>query len=191
MTSHTTLRDSEDETMPRLIPIVLLLAMASAVGCQSSPPVNAFQMSESVLQERQLQTRRFDDIDEHKLLVACAGVLQDLSFILDESEAELGVVVASKRRVIENSATATITHLLDIFADIEIAIDKEQRISASLVTWPDPDNERSYFVRVTFQRLVWNTKNEVSRREALDDPKLYQRFFSHLSKSVFLEAHSI
>jgi hypothetical protein len=191
MISHTIRRDFEDETMPRLTPIVLLLAMASVVGCQASLPKNSFQMSESVLQERQLQTRRFDDVDENSLLAACAGVLQDLGFNLDESEAELGVIVASKRRVVQNAAAATITHLLDILVDIEIAVDKEQRIRASLVSWPDPDKEHSYFVRVTFQRIVWNTKNEVSRREALDDPQLYQRFFDHLSKSVFLEAHSI
>ena len=66
-----------------------------------------------------------------------------------------------------------------------------QRIRASLVTWPDPYNERSYFARVTFQRVVWNTENKVSRREVLNEPQLYQRFFEQLSKSVFLEAHSL
>ncbi len=191
MISHTTRRDSEGETMLRITPFILLIALASTVACQSSPPHKSFQLSESALQVRQLQTRRFDDADEGTLLAACAGVLQDLGFNLDESEAELGLVVASKRRDVQNMATATITKFLDIFVDIEIAIDKEQRIRASLVTWPDPDNERSYFVRVTFQRVVWNTENEVSRREALNDPQLYQRFFDRLSKSVFLEAHSL
>jgi hypothetical protein len=177
--------------MYRFNPIVLLIATTFVVGCQSSPPQKSFQMSESALQVRQLQIRRFDDVDEGTLLAACAGVLQDLGFNLDESETELGVVVASQRRDVQNRVTATMTNLLDIFMNIEIAIDKEQRIRASLVTWPDPDNERAYFVRVTFQRVVWNTENEVSRREALNDPELYQRFFDRLSKSVFLEAHSL
>jgi len=177
--------------MYRFSPIILLIALASNVACQSSPPQKSFQLSESALQERQLQTRRFDDAEEGTLLAACAGVLQDLGFNLDESEAELGLVVASKRRDVYNRAVGTITNLLDIFVDIEIAIDKEQRIRASLVTWPDQDNERVSFVRVTFQRVAWNTENEVSRREALNDPELYQRFFDRLSKSVFLEAHSL
>lgn len=177
--------------MYRFPPIIILIALASTVACQSSPPQKSFQLSESALQVRQLQTRRFDDVDEGTLLAACAGVLQDLGFNLDESETELGVVVASKRRDVQNWGTATMSNLLEVFMGIEIAIDKEQRIRASLVTWPDPDNERVYFVRVTLQRVVWNTENEVSRREALNDPQLYQRFFDRLSKSVFLEAHSL
>jgi hypothetical protein len=196
MISPTTRRDFEGETMLRITPFILLIALASIAGCQSGgsqigPAQKSFQLSESAVQVRQLQTRRFDDVDEGTLLAACAGVLQDLGFNLDESETELGVVVASKRRDVRNRVMATMTNLLDIFVDIEIAIDKEQRIRASLVTWKDPDKERVYFVRVTFQRVVWNTDNEVSRREALNDPELYQRFFDRLSKSVFLEAHSL
>ena len=103
----------------------------------------------------------------------------------------LGLVVASKRREVHNSVTTSIVRLLDIIADIEIAVDKEQRIRASLVTWPNPNMERSHFVRVTFQRIVRNTENEISRQEALDEPQLYQLFFDRLSKSVFLEAHKI
>jgi hypothetical protein len=177
--------------MSRFIPIILFIVLTSGGGCQATLPERAFQMSDSALQVRRLQTRRFDDIDEEKLLAASAGVLQDLGFNLDESETELGLVVASKRRTVEPSVKGTIVLLLDIFADIEISVDKEQRIRASLVSWPDPKRDRSYFVRVTFQRIVWNTEDEISRQEALNDARLYQRFFEQLSKSVFLEAHSI
>jgi len=177
--------------MLRISLLILLLILMFASGCQTTPPEGSFQLSGPALQERQLQTRRFDDIAEAKLLAASAGVLQDLGFNLDESETELGLVVASKRRSVHRSATASIAQLLEIFMDIEIPLDKEQRIRASLVSWPDPNMESSYFVRVTFQRIVTNTENEISRREALNDPRLYQRFFDQLSKSVFLEAHSI
>ena len=177
--------------MSRFTPSILLLVLTFAVGCQATLPKRSFQLSGPALQERQLQTRRFDDISEEKLLAASAGVLQDLGFNLDESETELGLVVASKRRSVHRTATASIAQLLEIFTDIEIPFDKEQRIRASLVSWPDPNKESSYFVRVTFQRIVTNTENEISRQEALDDPRLYQRFFDQLSKSVFLEAHSI
>ena len=177
--------------MWRSTPTILLLAVIFCGGCQATLPERAFKMPDSALQERQLQTRRFDDIDEETLLAASAGVLQDLGFNLDESESELGLVVASKRKNVAPSAADRIILLLDIIADIDISVDKEQRIRASLVSWPDPNNEGSHFVRVTFQRVVWNTDDVISKREALNDPQLYQRFFEQLSKSVFLEAHSI
>ena len=171
--------------------IVVLFLVALLAGCQATVPATALKLPPESLQERQLQTRRFDGISEADLLAACAGVLQDLGFNLDEAEAPLGLIVASKNRSAMNHSTAAVKRLLDIFLDIEMEIDDEQRIRASLVTKAVPNVSDSYQVRVTFQRIVWTTENEISKREELDDPELYQQFFDRLSKSVFLEAHSI
>lgn len=46
-------------------------------------------------------------------------------------------------------------------------------------------------LRVTFQRLIFNTKRQITRRESIKDDKIYHEFFTKLSKSVFLEAHNI
>lgn len=171
--------------------LTVLAVFAMLAGCATPVPERALNMPAQTLENRRLQTRRFDGIGEADLLAACAGVLQDLGFDLDESEADLGLLVASKQRSAHDRTQAILATLVDIFVDIEIEIDKEQRIRASLVTQPVPDAERSFLVRVTFQRIVWNTENEIAKREALTDPELYQRFFERLSKSVFLEAHSI
>lgn len=173
-------------TKTGLLVVIVLLA-----GCQSTPPERALQLPAASLDVRQLQTRRFADIDEAQLLAASAGVLQDLGFNLDESEVELGLIVASKRKTAIDHGLHQFTKLLEIFADVEFAVDKEQRIRASLVSWPVPGADEEYFVRVTFQRIVWNTENDISKQESLDDPIIYQEFFDRLSKSVFLEAHSI
>lgn len=177
--------------MARLTVISFLLMLTVLSGCQTTQPSRALQLPPASLENRQLQTRRFADTTEDTLLAACAGVLQDLGFNLDESETELGVIVASKRRSAVDPGTGRLMQLLSILADIDIPVDKEQRIRVSLVSWPTSDVEGSFFVRVTFQRVVWNTDNEVSRREELNDPQIYQQFFERLSKSVFLEAHAI
>ena len=180
-------------TTPRNIPTFAgpLIALLMLAACQSTPQHTALELPPESLADRQMQTRRFDGIDEADLLAACAGVLQDLGFNLDESEVPLGVLVASKHRPAGQPAKATIAWFLDFLTDIELEFDKDQRIRASIVTRPAADRQRSYLVRVTFQRIVWNTENEISRREVLNEPELHQTFFDNLSKSVFLEAHSI
>ena len=170
---------------------VLLPVCAMLAACAATIPERALELPAQTLEDRRMQSRRFEGIGEAELLAACAGVLQDLGFNVDESEADLGLIVASKERPAHDRGQATIAMLLDIFVDIEIDVDKEQRIRASLVTQPVEGDTRAYLVRVTFQRIVWNTKNEISKREVLNDPELHQQFFDRLSKSVFLEAHSI
>ncbi len=169
----------------------LPFVLAVLGGCQTPMPEQALALPPQSLQDRRLQTRRFDGIAEADLLAACAGVLQDLGFNLDDSDADLGLLVASKERDARNVGQTGLATLLDFFFDVEIDVDKEQRIRASLTTAPVTGSPGSYRVRVTFQRTVWNTGNEISKREALNEPQLYQQFFERLSKSVFLEAHSI
>jgi hypothetical protein len=69
--------------------------------------------------------------------------------------------------------------------------DKEQRMRASVVTRPIGERGEYIAVRVTFQRIVWNTQGQVTTSESLTDPKIYQEFFDKLSKAIFLEAQEI
>ncbi len=46
-------------------------------------------------------------------------------------------------------------------------------------------------VRVTFQRVIFNTQGQVTLREQINEPELYQQFFDKLSQAVFLEAHEL
>ena len=171
-------------------PAALLVTALLSAGCQATPAARALSLPPAPLADRAQQTRRFDGVAEAELLSACAGVLQDLGFNIDASEAELGLLVASKARPAGSRAQSTFAVLAEVFMDVEIAVDREQRIRASLVTTPTAAAADSYLVRITFQRVVWNTDNDVSKREALRDPELYRQFFERLSKSVFLEANS-
>lgn len=46
-------------------------------------------------------------------------------------------------------------------------------------------------VRVTFQRIIFDTHGNITRAEQIKDPELYQKFYEKLSQAVFLEAHEI
>lgn len=164
-------------------------------GCAAKIPKDALQMAPESLERRQLQTRRFDGIDEKSILQASAGVLQDVGFNLDESETRLGLIVASKER---SAMTAGQVILAVIAAGFGAStpIDKTQKIRVSLVARPaspdvEPAEATSFLVRVTFQRIIRDINDRITRIEAVDDPAVYREFFEKLSKSVFLEAHEI
>ena len=171
--------------------IVAALALGLAAGC-ATVPKDALRLEPDSLEKRQLQTRRFDGIAEPDLLAASAGVLQDLGFNLDESESRLGLIVASKQRSAVEAGQVAGAVLL-AFLGVNASWDRTQRIRVCLVARPasdEPEN-RSHFVRVTFQRTVWNTANAITRVEAVEEPGIYEEFFQKLSQSVFLEAHKI
>lgn len=176
-------------------PVVVATALLTC-GCASSIPKDALQMTPDTLERRQLQTRRFEGTNEQKILAASSGVLQDLGFNLDESETQLGVIVASKDRSAVSAGQVAGAVLLAALSGTYVPTDKTQKIRVSLIVRPADLNipaksSERFMVRVTVQRLVWNDQGQLTRSEAIDEPEIYQEFFEKLSKSLFLEANQI
>ena len=184
-------------------PLIWLTVMALIVaGCGSSLPKHLLRLTPDTLQNRVLQTRKYEGISETDLLSASTGVIQDLGFIIDESEINLGLIVGSKKRDAPPDATQRVVQVLGTIAAIMAAlggsdnvdvppVDDYQKLWASIVIRPTSDNDKTHYVRVTFQRIVWNDKDEIDRMQSLDEPEMYQKFFDLLSKSVFLEGQKI
>lgn len=176
--------------MKKLCALVVLLAFFLA-GCQTTIPKEALELSPQSLQMRQLQTRYFDTNSEQTILVSSAGLLQDLGFNIDESETELGYILGTKERDATSAAQITGAVIVALLGGGAMPIDKTQKMRACVVTHPYGENKEQMAVRVTFQRIVWNTQGQVTTRECIEDPEVYQEFFSKLSKAVFLEANQI
>lgn len=167
-----------------------------AAGCSQSIPPEALKWTPETMSHRQLQTRRFDTDDEAQLLQASAGVLQDLGFTLDESETEVGLIAASKSRDARETGKMVGAIILSVLASaggnpVVIPWDNSQEIRVSLVTRPHGKENKSTIVRVTFQRVVWDNQNNISKLEQLTDSEMYQGFFQKLSTAIFLEDHQI
>jgi hypothetical protein len=176
--------------------VSLVAGVLAISACATNIPKDALALTPDTLAQRQLQTRRFDGIDEKKLLAASAQVLQDLGFNLDESETRLGVLVASKDRSAVSKSQVTAAVMVALLGGGVMATDKLQKIRMAIVARPVLGEsgaivENSQFIRVTIQRTISNTANQVTRIEAVDDPLVYQEFFDRLSKSVFLEGQRI
>ncbi len=172
----------------------ILLVVILIAGCQSVPP-HVFRQTPELLKQRQLETRRYDGIKEADLLSACANVLQDLGFHLENSETKLGVLTAVKLRGATDAGEVILSIFVALLGGGGMPISKDQTIRVALVVRPVNDSNGnavpdSHYVRVTFQRLVRRTDNSVYT-ETLREPLLYQGFFERVSKSVFLEAQKI
>jgi len=175
--------------MARTVKALSLVLAGILAGCASIPQ-DMLQLSPESLEERQLQTRRFETQDEAKLLSASAALLQDLGFTITKSVTSLGVITASKDRSAVEAGQVVLAFLLSILAQQSVPYDETQKMRVSVVTQPLGDG-KSTAVRVIFQRIVWNTHKQISKREQLNDPEIYQEFFSKLSKAVFLEVHQL
>lgn len=171
--------------------ILLLLPALVLAGCSHTIPPEALQLQPEALALKQSQTRRFDGIAETDLLAACAGVIQDMGFTLDESETDLGVLVSSKDRSAVKPAQAVAAILIAGLGGGVTPIDDKQKIRASIVSRPISDNNNAHYVRITFQRIVWLSNGQISTQESVEESEIYEEFFSRLSKSIFLEAHKI
>jgi hypothetical protein len=172
-----------------IIFFVVLITIGGLQGCAVTIPKEALILTPETLAARQIQTRKYETNDEAKILSACIEHLQDLGFILAESETKLGVIVATKSRTAVEAGQVVAALIVGVIIGAPVPWEKDQQFTACVVTRPVGEN--SIIVRVTFQRIVWNTNNMVTKREALMDPIQYQEFFSKLSKSIFLEAHEI
>lgn len=168
----------------------ILFICLGLFGCAEKVPKGAFCLAENNLEERQLQTRKFESNEEIKILNASAGVLQDLGFNVDEVERDLGVISCSKQRDATSAGQIAGAIFVALLTGAVVPVDDYQLIRASIVTWPLKDNKQ-VAVRVTFQRVVVNNRKEISLAETISNPELYQQFFEKLSQSVFLEAHQL
>ena len=182
----------------KIISVFLILPVLCLSGCATTYyPKNFLQISENSLKMRQLQMRQFETTKENEILSACAGALQDMGFTLDDSEAELGLVVASKNRDATDAAQVTLATASVILSALAGTssnafnyIDKEQKIRVSVVSRLNAEGNK-IIIRATFQRIVWNNIGNISRMETLNEPALYQGFFERISKAIFLEGQEI
>ena len=96
--------------MPRRAALGAVLAVAVLIlaGCATTIPSDALKLSADSLARRQLQTRKFTGITERDMLAASAGVLQDLSFVVDKADETLGTVSATKLSGYQLRMTVTV-----------------------------------------------------------------------------------
>ena len=169
---------------------MLFLCLFVLSSCVTLPK-DAFKLSPTSLEDRQLQSRKFTTLDNKLLLSAGASVLQDMGYTIDESNTALGVLTASKQADATDAGQIAGAIALALLTGVMTPTDKEQKIRICLVIQEALDEQTSSVARITIQRMIWNTQGQISRVERIHSPELYQAFFDKLSKATFLEANQI
>lgn len=176
----------------RIAGSLLLLTVIMLFACVPAPKPEEMTLTAETQANRQLQTRMFATDDESRVLAASSAVLQDLGFLIDESEAQLGLLVGSKMRSARDAAEMVVMITLAILARSDPIYSEKQLMRISLVTTPVATGTKSGIaVRVNFQRIVYSNKGGVLKRETLGTPEIYQEFYAKLSKALFLEDQEI
>lgn len=187
--------------MFRSLCTLALIATLAATGC-ASIPADAFRLSETALQTRQMQTREYENVSDVQILAASSAVLQDLGYAIDEVEKPLGVLSASKRadarhdmETLGNIALDVTQCLVTFLAGCDARRYRSgaavQDIRLTLVALPPREKAGATSVRITIQRIIRDHENRLLEQETIADEMTYQAFFDKLSKSVFLERQGL
>lgn len=86
------------KTMPKLSTHLVAACVCFFIlsSCQTSSKTQVLASDESQVALRQIQTRAFDTTDGQKTLRTVIATLQDLGFVVDKADNDLGTVSATK-----------------------------------------------------------------------------------------------
>ncbi len=74
--------------------ILFAIALLTLAGCAA--PTAAITAGGSQVELRQIQTREYDTLDKRGTLRSVIATLQDLGFVIDDGNAELGLVSGTR-----------------------------------------------------------------------------------------------
>lgn len=83
--------------MNKIIALSFLIGLVLPLtACQTSSKNQILETSKSQVQTRQIQTRAFDTTNHTKTLRTVIATLQDLGFVIDKADQDLGTVSGTK-----------------------------------------------------------------------------------------------
>tara|TARA_R110000868_G_scaffold409148_1_gene694188 strand:- start:471 stop:893 length:423 start_codon:yes stop_codon:yes gene_type:complete len=82
--------------MKKSLLLILPLTLLSLSACQTNSMDQVMTSPESQVQTRQIQSRAFDTTNVTKTLRTAIATLQDLGFVIDKADDELGTVSGTK-----------------------------------------------------------------------------------------------
>lgn len=92
----------------RLLWTLVCLLLTTAAACQTDSMQQVMLVSKSQVALRAVQTRAFDTTDKNLIIRTVIATLQDLGFVVDKADAQLGTVSATKLDTFVMRMTVTV-----------------------------------------------------------------------------------
>lgn len=93
--------------MSRSRQLLALLGLLSLAACATTTPANVIGAG-TQLEMRQIQTREYDTLDKAMTMRSVIATLQDLGFTIDQADAELGTMTATRLHQYTMRMTVTV-----------------------------------------------------------------------------------
>ena len=131
---------------------VLLVSLACIAGCATSTPVDISGNS-TQLEARQIQTRQYDTLDKTLTMRSVIATLQDLGFTIDQADAELGSVTATRYDQVTMRMSVTVVQR----AREKVSVRANARIDERAIN--DAETYQDFFVAL--DKAMFLTLNKV------------------------------
>ena len=125
--------------MSRLFQRLQLLGLIFLAGCATTTPANVIGAG-TQLETRQIQTREYETLDKGMTMRSVIATLQDLGFVIDQADVELGTITATRLHQYTMRMTVTV---VEKDAD-RISVRVNARIGENSVT--DAATYQDFFV---------------------------------------------
>ncbi len=153
-------------------------------GCATQEPKH------SQVEIREYQTRVYEDVDSLLVFKSVINALQDDGFILESSDADAGVIVASLHstqvssgEVLQKTALTVATYgIYWLFADTNIKNSHSLHVTANIT-----ETSNGIKTRLNFVGKEYDVKGRLVRSGMSQDKQYYLEVFTRIEKSIFLE----
>ena len=130
---------------------MVLLGLLTLSGCVTTPANVAGAGTQ--LETRQIQTREYDTLDKAMTMRSVIATLQDLGFTIDQADAELGTITATRLDKYTMRMTVTVVKK----KGDQISVRTNARIQDKSVT--DAATYRDFFV--VLDKAIFLTQHKV------------------------------
>ncbi len=134
--------------------LLVVVSIALIISGCATTANKAFQVNESQVQLRSMQTRAFDTIDKKKMMQTVISTMQDLEFVIDKADVMLGSVTGTKY---VGQAVITMTVVVRPRGETQLLVRANAQYGIKSVE--DPETYQDFFVAL--EKSLFLTAHQV------------------------------